>query len=1281
MAVMRFPARFLIGAALVALVLGIAAMRPSAAQIPLEGAAAPHWIWSSKDGAKGKIPAQTRYFRKRFEIKENGSTLSLDVTADNAFVLFLDGRDVLRGADWHSSRAYSTKLPAGWHALAAECVNDAPGSAGFLVRGAVTPLGQVAPVHTDESWHVAETVEGDDWKLASFDDSSWARAEDLGPVGIAPWTGVAWTSGDPSGRFTAPRGFSITCVAPPELTGSVVAFNFDAQGRPCVSIERGPILRLIDKNGDGTFDDKVAIAPGLSNSQGFTFHKDALFGTGLGPDGTGIYRLKDRDGDGIFETPTLLRASTGPMQEHGLHAVVIGPEGSLYLNNGNHARLSGEIDPLSPHNIAYEGEILPHLNDPRGHAVGIRAPAGEILRSDDEGKTWSRVSAGYRNQYDFAFNLAGEPFTFDSDMEWDFGLPWYRPTRVLHAVGGGEFGSRNGSAVWPSYFIDGVPPVLDIGRGSPTGVTFYQARTFPPDFFDNLLLCDWSQGRILAVSLEENGGTYNAKARTLVSGQPLNCTDIEVGPDGAVYFSTGGRSTLGGLYRVAYTAPLKPYGPPTVPYTNEAIGIDSPRSSFGRARIAAIKESRKEDWGRDLLAIANDAAKAPLPRVRAMQLLAEFGPSPSNEALARLAADNQDAVRREAVSILGTRRRGAAREALIGGLSDPFAPVRRLACEGLVRSKGDIPVDKVAPLLNDPDRSVRYAARIAIEHGDLMRHRALLIDARSKRARIEGMLATVRASAIDEATEDEFLAREMLMWQGKNQIVDLFDLLRLTGLTFLNGPRKPADCPVTPPMRERLLGVFQDLGRMPPPARDDRSMQTMIPALQCEVARLLALLDEPKAVPLLLKAQEDEPDPALQIHYAYCLRVLKTGWSPADKARLWAWYELASRREGGYSVHGYLDYMVQDLVALLSPEEAASYLADAAKSPFPSRVLVRNLDLNDSPEKIAALPRLYAGLAESENAKAAGELRTLILEKLGAAAAPEARAILRELARTDPSRRDQIARALSNKPTPGDLPLLVSSLESRDPNTTSQVVSALERLEAKPSGPDAVCNLLRLARRTGPAVEKPLATLMCRWMPDPMRSVPAFHEFGQHLSFWEGVYRKAYPEGPSLDDPSGGRNSYTLAQLLTGVLQSPARKNASADRGRLVIARVRCLDCHKLGDQGQALGPDLTTVSSRFRPGEILESIAEPSRVISDQYKSLSVATTDGKVYNGMPAGQDDKNLVLLLSDGTKVTIPKADIEEQKESKVSVMPEGLIDGLSYQEIADLLALFESQGKK
>ncbi len=100
---------------------------------------------------------------------------------------------------------------------------------------------------------------------------------------------------------------------------------------------------------------------------------------------------------------------------------MLGPDGTLSFNARNHAHLKGPIDAKSPCNIAYEEELLPHDNDPRGHAVGIMAPGGEIYRSDDDGKTWARVAQRFRNQYNFAFNKDGEIFSFDSDMEWDIG--------------------------------------------------------------------------------------------------------------------------------------------------------------------------------------------------------------------------------------------------------------------------------------------------------------------------------------------------------------------------------------------------------------------------------------------------------------------------------------------------------------------------------------------------------------------------------------------------------------------------------------------------------------------------------------------------------------------------------------------------------------------------------------------------------------------------------------------------------------------------------------------
>ena len=1243
---------------------------------PQEGAMPPHWIWHPT-GQPGSYPAERRYFRKSFLIKEPGSRLALDVTADNAFVLYLDGKEVARGDDWHTARSVEARLATGMHTLAAVATNEAPGPAGFLVRGGVLPLGQAVPIHTDRSWKTRDKVPpGDAWTRPDFDDSSWKRAADLGVLGTGPWTGLIFESADASERFKVPAGFRVKMVAAPSVTGSVVAFTFDPEGRPAVSSERGPIALLVDKDKDGTFEDKRVIAPGMNNCQGLSFIRGKLYAVGDGPKGTGVYRLADRDGDGVFEDVTLIRGAEGGMGEHGPHSVQLGPDGCLYYNNGNHAHLKPPIDPKSPVNAAfrYEGELLPHYNDARGHAAGIMAPGGEIYRSADDGQTWERVVAGFRNEYDFAFNRDGELFTFDSDMEWDIGLPWYRPVRVNHCVPGAEFGWRNGSGKWPPYFFDSLPSTLDIGRGSPTGVAFYQGRGFPKDYDDNFLICDWSQGRILAIELTRAGATYNAKEKELVSGQPLNCTDIEVGPDGAVYFTTGGRGTLGGLYRVSHVDQEKREvqqpkgGKPDL--LGDALGMDSPLSSFGQRRLAQIRQAMGDEWGKELVGVATNHKMPAELRIRALDLLTQLGPEPSEDLLLSLSKGTFSTVHAKAVSLLGARSSDRARAAIRAALDDPAPFTRRVACEALVRSKGPIPVEKLLPLLGDEDRWVRYAARVAIEHGDIAQNRDRILAAKATRPLLEGMLALVRASRLDAAAQDDLLAREarLLRTQQLTQDEEL-DLLRLIGLTYLLGPQKFADVTEPAGLRDVLLST------LPAPRLALGHAAAMFVAINREQARLLAFLGEPRAVSAILKAQRRTLDHATQIHYTYCLRNIKEGWTSADKEQLWAWYETASHWDGGFSFLGYLDFMAQNLVALLTPEERSVMLAQGEKYPFPTRVLVRALDLNARPERVNDLTALYARLDRASSPGTANELRGLILESLGRSDRPRAHAALRDLAERDRGRRDLIARALSYHPTADDLPVLVAALEARDPNTTSLVLNALGNVDRAPEGPEGLRNLVRLAQRTGPAILPSLNRLAAKWT-----GVAAPRgDFAAALARWEAVYAERFPKGPALyeAEPSG-QNAYTLAQLAADVLQSGLVKKGSPERGKLVIAKAKCLDCHKLGDQGQGLGPDLTTVSSRFRPHEILESIVEPSKVISDQYQPVSVATADGKVYNGMPVAGDPATLVLLLSDGTKVTIPKADVDAQKPSKTSVMPEGLLDALSLQEIADLLALFEAQ---
>jgi putative heme-binding domain-containing protein len=138
-------------------------------------------------------------------------------------------------------------------------------------------------------------------------------------------------------------------------------------------------------------------------------------------------------------------------------------------------------------------------------------------------------------------------------MEWDTGAPWYRPTRVNHAISGAEFGWRYGTGKWPDYYADSFGAVTDIGLGSPTGICFGTGAKFPAAYQRALYINDWTYGKIYAVHMKPDGASYTGTFEAFVTGRPLPVTDICVNTDGNLYFTIGGRGTQSGLYRVTYT--------------------------------------------------------------------------------------------------------------------------------------------------------------------------------------------------------------------------------------------------------------------------------------------------------------------------------------------------------------------------------------------------------------------------------------------------------------------------------------------------------------------------------------------------------------------------------------------------------------------------------------------------------------------------------------------------------------------------------------------------------
>ncbi len=142
----------------------------------------------------------------------------------------------------------------------------------------------------------------------------------------------------------------------------------------------------------------------------------------------------------------------------------------------------------------------------------------------------------------------------------------------------------------------------------------------------------------------------------------------------------------------------------------------------------------------------------------------------------------------------------------------------------------------------------------------------------------------------------------------------------------------------------------------------------------------------------------------------------------------------------------------------------------------------------------------------------------------------------------------------------------------------------------------------------------------------------------------------------------------------SSLIFSPPTKprKATPSRGAAVFEKAQCVKCHRYGNRGEGIGPDLSNVSSRFQRKEILESVIFPSQVISDQFAAKTVVTTDGKTYTGL-VGPTTEGVVVLQANAEKMNVAKAEIDMVVPSKKSAMPEGLFNTLTLPEIADLFA--------
>lgn len=391
---------------------------------------------------------------------------------------------------------------------------------------------------------------------AEFKDVRWKKADAATePKKASPPAETGKAGGgaeDMTSQYKLLPGFRLERIYQvPKEQGSWVSMTVREDGVFYCADQHGGIFRVAPGAGG-----VLRVEPArfqLKGAHGLLWHKGILW-VSVNESGrdSGVWKVTDSDKDGEPDKAERIKVIKGS-GEHGPHSLVASPDGKwIYIACGNHTNPT-EFDSTLVPKVWQEDQLLERRPDGNGHATGRMAPGGWIARFNPDDNHWQLVSIGYRNQFDLAFNEHGDPFTYDSDMEWDLGMPWYRPTRICHVTPGSEYGWRYGTGKWPAVYEDSMPSQLDIGPGSPTGMLAGKGAKFPEKYQRALFAFDWTFATIYAIHLTPDGLGYRAESEEFLAGSGLPLTDAQIGKDGAMYFLTGGRRSGSAMWRVTYT--------------------------------------------------------------------------------------------------------------------------------------------------------------------------------------------------------------------------------------------------------------------------------------------------------------------------------------------------------------------------------------------------------------------------------------------------------------------------------------------------------------------------------------------------------------------------------------------------------------------------------------------------------------------------------------------------------------------------------------------------------
>lgn len=1057
-----------------------------------------------------------------------------------------------------------------------------------------------------------------------------------------------------------PEGFEMTLFAGEDLANDIHAMTIDSLGRVVVA-GPGYVRILVDQNKDGKADSVRQFVDGPANgAQGLYFWGRDLFCVG----DEGLLRYRDQNGDDRADGPpeVFLKIKTGG--EHHAHAIRRGPDGWWYLIAGNDSQVTREYATLNSSPIKQ-----PH--------------AGTVLRLKPDMSGGEIYCDGIRNAYDFTFNTQGDIFVWDSDDEREVSMPWYEPTSLFHMTPASDAGWVSKSLRRPKYFVDMPSIVGQFGRGSPTGVLCYRHEQFPAQYSGALFLLDWTFGRIVALPMKRAGASWTSQPIDFmksVGELGFAPTDAEVGPDGSLFVSVGGRGTRGSVYRVSYSGWDKSKEPAPAASTNEKLlaCLDAlqPDSSWSRVRWTA----QARELGADPFIEASlDSKKSVSQRVRAIEVATELFGGLDAATVAKLAKAEAPEVRARAIWSYGRTQTAPQSMVVVPFLSDADPLVVRCALESLLGAPDSTQFDRILPLvakcLSNKDRVVRQtAARVA---GTLPKatFNALTKHISPKDGLAIAMLTFGRID-LSAGPDINAVKSGLSVLRAESDATVRLQTIRMMQMALGDVGPRAGIAPVFDGYSPRY--DLTQLERALDPVRIE--LMEYFPSgehvLDLEVSRLLAMLSLSNGVLVdrLLEQINDKTSPVDDLHYLIVIARTPVERTADQRSRIAsALVKLEVKiAAGGLKQDSNWDDRLTELYTELVKYDSLLPAEIVAQPDFglPGHVLYLS---PLPPEQLqTAIDKFAQRIKSDENY----QWSTDVAFTLEASSNPEHLQMIREQY-DNFAMRGAVLMILSEEAQESDRAKFVEGLDASQLEVLDACINGLEKLPSNTDAPEQFA-LLRTVRRLGnEAHEHQIRERIIKRLqqncgedfgfvigePEPRPQTDAIAKCTAWLT-------EKYPEQAAIEFGSAQSELEALASALSAVDWD----HGKSDHGEAVFNSRSCAQCHS---GRQALGPDLAGAAMRFSREDLFTAITLPNRDVSPRYQTTMVETKSGKVYSGAVIYESVDGVILRDATGKTFRIEGHDIESQRKLNTSLMPAGLLKGLKPNELADLYAYMRS----